>query len=233
MRWLSVFLGGMCFWACSNPGVNSREEVFQAHIAVPFDSSIVYSGPRATLATITGSPFWPFSHDEIIRKMENNGWRLEFDRALRTPYGPGPRLLLWTTPNNRRILWIPDYGWTLGQDDRIRFHQESLFWILWQAEVKLMVVGGNSGSADWRAGQEAISSGDLVFSWSFSTGSWYRGMPGTAYESVWGNPEIRADYNIDLTIIPPRHCAIDISIWSNDRVVRFHHGACFGSDFQF
>ena len=58
--------------------------------------------------------------------------------------------------------------------------------------MKILVAGGNSGSADWRGGPDAIRPGDLVLPWSFRSQSWYRGLPGTPYESVWGSPGIRS-----------------------------------------
>jgi len=171
-----------------NGVVNPSEKVVD--FSPVFDSSVQYIGPKATMASITGSPFWPFSHEEVIGKIQENGWALEHDDRVDTPYGKGPRVLQFSR-KDRKLLWIPDYGWTLGQDDRLRMHQEILFWILWKAGVKIMVAGGNSGSSDWRTGDEAVRPGDMVFPWSFKTRSWYRGLPGTKYETVWGNPALR------------------------------------------
>ena len=94
----------------------------------PFDSSVIYNGPTSQLATITGSPFWPFSFDQVIGKMKEKGWVLKSDQPVKTPYGHYHRVLQFMTSNQRKVLWIPNYGWTLGQDDRIRYHQEGLFW---------------------------------------------------------------------------------------------------------
>ncbi len=182
----SLLVGSFIWLSCKN------EQQPTLDYSLNYDSTIRYQGPTADLATITGSPLWPFSYREIIDKMLERGWKLEFDHTIPTAYGPGPRVVQFVTNNQRKVIWIPDYGWTLGQDDRIRHHQEKLFWVLWKAGVKLLVVGGNSGTSDWRTGKDAVKTGDLVFPWSFRTGSWYMGLPGTKYESVWGNPAIRS-----------------------------------------
>ncbi len=57
-----------------------------------------------------------------------------------------------------------------------------------QAGVRILVAGGNSGTSDWRKGPDAVKTGDLVFPWSFRTLNRYKGLPGTRYEAVFGSP---------------------------------------------
>lgn len=150
-----------------------------------YDGSVQYKGPSGKYATITGSPFWKFSYEQIISTYEEAGYELTYEGRPKTPYGLGPQTFAFTQAGES-ILWIPDYGWTLGQDDRIRMHQETLFWVLWKAGVKTMLVGGNSGVADWRSGPDKVETGDVVFPWSYRTQTYYRGLPGTEFEAVWG-----------------------------------------------
>jgi hypothetical protein len=179
---------GVC--AEQQPTASKTQDVplFETRI----DPSVEYSGPKATFASITGSPIWGgYNVDGVIGAAKQRGWKLQSSRRLPTPYGESPLVNHFVTPGGRSVMWIPSYGWEQGQDDRLHWAQEKLFWVLWKAGVKVLVIGGNSGSADWRQGDEAIRTGDLVLPWSFRTQSWYRGLPGTMFESVWQNPQLK------------------------------------------
>ena len=181
---------GLMASVCSGLAVSETEDIID--FSILFDKRVEYEGPSAAFASITGSPLWAFSYDQIIAKTVEYGWSVEFDSRVNTPYGIGPRVVQYRTESGRKVIWIPDYGWTLGQDDQLRQHQETLYWILWKAGVKLLVAGGNSGSSDWRVGPEAVKTGDLVFVWSFRTLNRYKGLPGTKYEAVFGSPSVRS-----------------------------------------
>ena len=168
------------------------EDEERIDFSIIFEKDFEYAGPSGMFASITGSPFWSMSYEEIVAATLERGWAVEFDELVDTPNGLGPRVVQYRTPAGRKVLWIPDYGWTLGQDDQLRQHQETLYWILWKAGVKLLVVGGHSGSADWRRGPEAVKTGDLVFPWSFRTLNRYKGLPGTEFEAVFGSPAVRS-----------------------------------------
>ncbi len=147
-----------------------------------------YHGPKADYASITESPFWALSSKDFIALVEAAGWKLVQETRVPTPYGPGPDTLVFTTPRGRAVLYIRDYGRTPGGEYRQRHLYERLFWVLWKAGVKSMLIGSHAGSADWRKSPDAIVPGDLVFPWSFESKSWYTGLPGTPYETVWNNP---------------------------------------------
>lgn len=149
------------------------------------DASVKYTGPQAEFASLTGSPFWGFGVDEVIRRFAGAGWTVHQHARLPTPYGLSPLVVHMTNNTGRSILWIPSYGEVVGEDSLYHLNFEKLFWVLWQAGVKVMVVGGTSGIADWRSGEEAVQPGDVVLPWSFRTRPVHRGLPGTEYESMW------------------------------------------------
>lgn len=71
---------------------------------------------------------------------------------------------------------------------------EATAWILWQAGVRVLIVGGTSGVADWRTGEEAIHPGDMVLPWSFhTTRGRHGGLPGTKFERAWPEFDLLMD----------------------------------------
>ncbi len=154
------------------------------------DNSVVYSGPRAEFASLTGSPFWGFGVDEVVRRFVAAGWNHQSSQRLPTPYGSSPLVVHFTNAAGRSILWIPSYGEVVGEDSLYHLNFEKVFWVLWQAGVQVMLVGGTSGIADWRPGEEAVRPGDVVLPWSFRTRPVHRGLPGTEYESMWSKSHV-------------------------------------------
>jgi purine nucleoside phosphorylase len=143
-----------------------------------------YSGPRATLATITGSPLWGLG-DGFPAFAEARGFRHLSTQHPATPYGLGPQLEHYATPDGRAFLRIPSYGMVVGEHWRLRQAEEKLFWLLWQAGVRVLIVGGTSGTSDWRNTDEAVRPGDMVLPWSYvSLDALPTGLPGTELESV-------------------------------------------------
>jgi len=79
-----------------------------------------------------------------------------------------------------------------GQDrieqilSELRASEWKTFWILWKAGVRVLLVGGTSGSCDWRrsaADEDAVRPGDLVLPRSYLTrDTMPMGLPGTELE---------------------------------------------------
>jgi len=151
-------------------------------------ADLAYGGPKARFASITESPFWALSTPELIARAQARGWKLTAHLRSPTPYGLGPDTLAFETPAHRPVLFIRDYGKIPGGEYRQRQLYERLFWVLWKAGVKCLLIGSHAGSADWRQGPDTIVPGDLVFPWSFESKGWFGGLPGTPYETVWNNP---------------------------------------------
>lgn len=143
-----------------------------------FDKSVKYEGPRAEFASLTGSPFWGMSVQEVINAIREHGWTLKASKRLPTPYGLGPLVNHFTTSNDREVIWIPSYGMIAGEAMGSVTGTYALFWLLKEAGVKVILVGGTSGTNDWRDPQreETIKPGDFVLPWSFYR---HRDMPGT------------------------------------------------------
>lgn len=160
---------------------------------MPFDPTITYSGPQADFATLTGSPLWGVSIDDVIHAAVARGWRHQGGARPPTPYGIGPLLHHFTTPEGRAVLWIPSYGMVRGEETGAYAHDHKTFWLLWQAGVKVLMVGGTSGIADWRQGAERIQPGDVVLPWSFRTKANHGGLPGTPYETFWPDHDVLLD----------------------------------------
>lgn len=149
------------------------------------DPTITYEGPSADFVSFTGSPLWGYGIDGILDRAGEQGWTVASRERLNTPYGLSPLVVHLIAPNGRDVIWIPSYGEVVGEDSLYHLNFEKCFWVIWQAGVKVMMVGGTSGIADWRKGEAAIVPGDVVLPWSFYTRFNHRGLPGTEYESMW------------------------------------------------
>ena len=73
------------------------------------DSSVVYEGPRARTATLTGSPVWGLG-DRFAAFAERHGYRLLGTHRPMTPYGLGPQVEAYEAPGGARVLRIPSYA---------------------------------------------------------------------------------------------------------------------------
>jgi purine nucleoside phosphorylase len=73
-----------------------------------------------------------------------------------------------------------------GEDPVLRASEWKSFWILWQAGVRVLLVGGTSGSCDWRRGakdEDAVRPGDFVLPSSYlPRDTMPTGLPGTELE---------------------------------------------------
>jgi hypothetical protein len=148
------------------------------------DTSVTYSGPHATVATISGSPLWGMGEGFAVFAQER-GCRFLGVQRPPTPYGVGPQLEHYETPNGRSFLRIPSYGMVADEDWLERRAEWKVFWLLWQAGVRVLMVGGTSGTCDWRESEDAVLPGDLVMPWSYiSLDAMPTGLPGTELESV-------------------------------------------------
>jgi purine nucleoside phosphorylase len=89
-------------------------------------------------------------------------------------------------PSGREFLRIPTYGQVVDEDPQLHASEWKTFWILWKAGVRVLLVGGTSGSCDWRrtaADEDAVRPGDLVLPKSYLTrDTMPTGLPGTALE---------------------------------------------------
>lgn len=144
-----------------------------------------YNGPRCDIASITGSPLWGLEVDQVKAFYLAIGWKCFYDQRPYTPYGQGPRTLGFDTPNGRAVLWIPSYGMINGQDWKRHQTDDKLFEILRQSGVKVLLIGGTSGVAEWRTGEDQIQPGDFVLPTDFYTSPEHRGLRGTEFETSW------------------------------------------------
>jgi hypothetical protein len=149
------------------------------------DPDVTYEGPQAPIATLGGSPTWGLGDRFHEIAAAQGHARLGVHRP-RTPYGLGPQVEHYRTPRGRSFLRIPTYGQVVGEDPLLRASEWKTFWILWQAGVRVLLVGGTSGSCDWRrAAQEgdAVRPGDFVLPRSYlARDTMPTGLPGTELE---------------------------------------------------
>lgn len=177
--------------AFAEPAGQTTKDGFSTALDPEFTrSDLSYTGPKASLVSITESPFWAINDDDFIRLIKKRGWTLVGITRSETPYGLGPKTMEWKTPKGRSVLFIRDYGKTPGGEYRQRQLYERLYWQLWKAGAKVMIVGSHLGSADWRAPDVRVKPGDLIFPWSFESKGWFTGLPGTEFETVWNNPKV-------------------------------------------
>lgn len=156
------------------------------------DFSVVYPGPKAEWASITGSPLWAWPIQQTIDAWVTRGWRHVWGDRVETPYGLGPEVHAFETTSGRTILWIPSYGDVLGKEPVAHETVERVYWVLWQAGVKAMLVGGNHGVCDFR-GRDGVQPGDVVLPWSFQTHRHHRGMRGTDFANPWPQANLFLD----------------------------------------
>jgi hypothetical protein len=152
-----------------------------------------YNGPEADIASITGSPFWGFTVDQIKTYYESHGLHCISDDYYYVPQGRGPRTLCFQNKSGRKFIWIPSYGMVRGQDPRVHRNLDKLFYILQQAKVKILLVGGTSGVAEWRNGDDHIEPGDFVLPTDFYTSPEHRGLQGTELETSWPKFDLTLD----------------------------------------
>ena len=149
------------------------------------DPSVTYDGPRALLATLGGSPTWGLGDRFHEVAAELGHTRLGVHRPM-TPYGLGPQVEHFRGPSGQEFLRIPTYGEVVNEHPELRASEWKTFWILWQAGVKILLVGGTSGSCDWRRGatdEEAVRPGDFVLPFSYlPRDTMPTGLPGTELE---------------------------------------------------
>ncbi|MEO0509821.1 MAG: hypothetical protein AAF065_08180 [Verrucomicrobiota bacterium] len=137
------------------------------------------------MATITGSPLWGRSVDWVVTQYENRGWIHSGGDRVETPYGLGPEVHGFSMPEkSRSFVFIPSYGDILGEGCLTEETVRKCCWVLWQAGVKVVLIGGNSGVCD-PLGEKGVRPGDVVFPWSFKTDAHHRGLPRTPFAAVW------------------------------------------------
>ncbi len=149
------------------------------------DPSVAYTGPRAELATLGGSPTWGLG-DRFHEFAATLGHRRLGVFRPRTPYGLGPQVEHYRGPSGHEFVRIPSYGQVIDEDPLLRHSEWKTFWILWKASVRVLLVGGTSGSCDWRrsgADETAVRPGDLVLPKSYlARDTMPTGLPGTELE---------------------------------------------------
>ena len=149
------------------------------------DPSVEYDGPRASVATLGGSPTWGLGDRFHEYAAELGHTRLGVHRP-NTPYGRGPQVEHYRGPSGRELLRIPTYGQVVNEDPLLHASEWKTFWILWKAGVRALLVGGTSGSCDWRRSPDdadAVRPGDLVLPFSYlPRDTMPTGLPGTELE---------------------------------------------------
>ena len=149
------------------------------------DRSVAYRGPRAAFATLGGSPTWGLGDRFHELAADQGHARLGVHRPP-TPYGLGPQVEHYRAPGGREFLRVPTYGQVVDEDPQLHASEWKTFWLLWQAGVRVLLVGGTSGSCDWRRSASAVEGvrpGDLVLPRSYLTrDTMPTGLPGTELE---------------------------------------------------
>jgi purine nucleoside phosphorylase len=149
------------------------------------EPGVVYEGPSALAATLSGSPLWGLG-DRFHEFAATGGHARLATFRPRTPYGPGPQVEHYRTASGGEFLRIPTYGQVVDEDPVLHRSESKTFWILWKAGVRILLVGGTSGSCDWRrsaADEAAVRPGDLVLPKSYlSRDPMPTGLPGTELE---------------------------------------------------
>ncbi len=156
------------------------------------DFSVIYDGPQAEWCSLTGSPLWARPIEAVVAAWTARGWQHTFGRRVPTPYGLGPEVHAFVLPTGRRVIWIPSYGDIVGEEPVAHATLERVFWILWQAGVKVALIGGNHGVCDPR-GAAGVLPGDVVMPWSFRTHHHHRGLRGTAFANPWPHANLFLD----------------------------------------
>lgn len=124
--------------------------------------------PQAEIATLSGSVMWNLTTTQFAERAKRAGFNHTGDIRPDTPYGAGPIVQHFVTPSGRSVIRIPSYGVVAGEFTNRMVVQQRVFSILYKAGVKVIIVGGTSGTNDWRGlSEEAIWPGDLVLPWSF------------------------------------------------------------------
>ena len=149
------------------------------------DPGVAYEGPQVPAATLGGSPTWGLGDRFHDFAATLGHVRLGVVRP-RTPYGLGPQVEHYRTPSGREFVRIPTYGQVADEDPLLHGSEWKTFWILWKAGVRVLLVGGTSGSCDWRrsaADEDAVRPGDLVLPKSYlPRDTMPTGLPGTELE---------------------------------------------------
>lgn len=158
------------------------------------DTNIKYHGPGAKIATLTGSPLWGKSIDQVTDYLIGQGFCHRGTERYPTPYGLGPLLQHFESPSGRSVIRIPSYGGIKGKD-YFWIGSDAVFWLLWQAGVRVLIVGGTSGTADWRDPDDmaTVIPGDFVLPWSFRTSERHRGLRRTPFETAWPENDLLMD----------------------------------------
>src|SRR5262249_19148162 len=148
------------------------------------DGSVAYDGPRARLATLTGSPVWGLG-DGFASFAARLGHRLLGVHRPMTPYGLGPQVESYSAPGGAAFIRIPSYGMVWGEDWSLRAAEWRVFGILGRAGVEVRRGGGPSGTADGGDREDGVRPGDLALPWSYlSLDAVPSGLPGTELENV-------------------------------------------------
>lgn len=124
---------------------------------------------RCDVVSITGSPLWGLGVEKTLESHVDLGWEYLGEFPGVTDYGPAPKLYGFKSDEGRTIGWIPTYGSIYGEDVDPITRERKLFTVLERTGAKLVVVGGTSGTNDWRDVDDPdfVRPGDLVFPWSY------------------------------------------------------------------
>lgn len=148
---------------------------------------VEYRGPKAEIATLTAGPL-----SKVAEGLAQHGFERHGEGRVNTPYKLGPLVQHFISPGGRSVIRIPNYGGVQGESRHLSM--EATAWILWKAGVKILIVGGTSGVADWRTDEVAVHPGDMVFPWSFRTSTKeHGGLPGTEFENSWPEYDLLLD----------------------------------------